>query len=198
MLEVKEWKWEKVKTKDRKEMTICCPYCNVTVRIYSDTRIFDADTGAIKYHIFKCPECYMPVTIGLDGEIIPPSRFLPFGGIQHLPAKIENMYNECRKCFANACFYSVIMLARTMIMHIAVDFGAPQNLNFVQYIDHLETEGYISRHNRTWVDKIRKMGNHYTHELDEATEDEANLAVVFIKQLLTNMYELPQMANRGV
>lgn len=195
MLDIKEWKWEKVRPKDKTEYTLLCPYCNVKVRATSDTRIFDADTGAIKHHIFKCPECYMPITIGLDGKIIPPSQFLPFEDIQHLPVKIEKMYRECRKSFSSACYYSVIMVARTMIMHIAADLGATSNLRFVEYIDYLENEEYISRHNRTWVDKIRKLGNQYIHELDEATEDEAKLAIIFIKHLLINVYELPQMAQ---
>lgn len=195
MIEIKEWTWEKVKPKERAEKTFCCPYCNVKVRATSDTRIFDADTGAIKYQIFKCPECYMPVTIGMDGEIIPPSQFLPFDDIQFLPTKIEKMYCECRKSFLNDCFYSVIMVARTMIMYIAADLGAETNLRFIEYIDYLEKEGYISRHNRTWVDKIRKLGNQYIHQLDEATKEEAELAIVFIMHLLINVYELPQMAK---
>jgi len=195
MLPVKEWKWERVKVRERTEKTVCCPYCNVTVRSASDIRIFDIDTGAIKYHIFKCPECYMPIIIGVDGEIIPPSRFLPFSDIQHLPIKIEKMYYECRKSFSIECFYSSVMVARTMLMHIAADLGATSGLPFIQYIDYLETEGYISQHNRTWVDKIRRLGNHYIHELDEATEEDAKLAIVFINHLLCNVYELPKMAQ---
>ena len=195
MLEFKEWKWEKVKFKERIEHTLCCPYCNVKVRASSDTRIFDASTGSIKYHIFKCPECCMPITIGLDGKIIPPSQFLPFEDIPFTPAKIEKMYAECRKCYSNECFYAVIMVARTMIMHIAADFGAATNLKFIEYIDYLENEGYIAKHSRPWVDKIRKLGNQYIHELDEATKEEADLAITFIMYLLINVYKLPAMAK---
>jgi hypothetical protein len=195
VIDIKEWKWEKVKPKEKTEHTLSCPYCNVKVRATSDTRIFDADTGAIKYHIFKCPECYMPITIGLDGKIIPPSLFLPFEDIPYLPTRIEKMYCECRKCFSNECFYSVIMVARTIIMHIAADLGAASNLKFIEYIDYLEKEGYISRRSRTWVDKIRRLGNQYIHELDEATKEEAELAIIFIMHLLIDVYKLPQMAK---
>jgi hypothetical protein len=194
MLAIKEWLWEKPSKRDRKEETFCCPYCNVTVRTTADTRIFDAELGAIQYHIFKCPQCCMPVTIGQDGSIIPPSMFLPFDDIQHLPENIEKMYIECRRSFSNECYYAVIMVARSLVMHIAVDKGAETNLRFVQYIDYLETEGFTSRHNRTWVDKIRERGNHYVHEIDEATKDEAALIIVFISHLLKNVYELPQLA----
>lgn len=195
MLEIKEWKWEKVKNKDKKELTLCCPYCNVRVRTTSDTRIFDVDTGAIKYDIYKCPECYMPITVGITGEIIPPSRFLPFDDVGHLPQKIEKMYNECRKSYANECYCSVVTVARTTLMYLAVDKGATVGLSFVQYIDHLEANGFISSHNRAWVDKIRNLGNHYVHRVDEATMEDAKLAMLFISRLLSSVYELPELAR---
>lgn len=193
-IEIKEWRWEKPSKRERKEETFLCPYCNVNIRTNADTRIVDAELGAIKYHIFKCTQCCMPVTIGQDGKIIPPSLFLPFDNIKYLPEKIENMYAECRKSFSSDCYYSVIMVARSLIMHIAADKGAASNLRFIQYVNYLESEGYISRHNRTWVDKIRERGNHYIHEIDEATKAEAERTIVFISQLLKNVYELPQMA----
>lgn len=192
---VKEWKWEKSTQKNKKEETLCCPYCGVKVRAASETRIFDVETGAIKYHIFKCPECFMPITIGLDGKTIPISQLLPFKDVSFLPPQIEKMYSECRKSFLNECYYSVIMVARTMIMHIAADKGAATNLKFIEYINYLETEGYIAKHNRTWVDKIRILGNQYIHELNDATKDEAELAINFIMYLLINVYELPEMAT---
>lgn len=62
MIAIKEWKWEKVKAKEKKEVTLYCPYCATRVRAESDTRIFDVESGSIKYHIHKCPECFMPIT----------------------------------------------------------------------------------------------------------------------------------------
>lgn len=197
MLAIKEWLWEKPSKREKKEETFRCPYCNVVVRTLADTRIVDAELGAIKYHIFKCTQCCMPVTIGQDGQIIPPSLFLPFEDIKFLPGKIEKMYIECRKSFSNACYYSVIMVARSLLMHIAVDKDADENLGFIEYVDFLEAEGHISRSNRSWVDKIRERGDHYLHEIDEATKVEAERTIVFVSQLLKNVYELPQMAMEG-
>jgi hypothetical protein len=195
MITIKEWKWEKVKAKERKEATLDCPYCATRVRAESDTRIFDTDSGSIKYHIHKCPECFMPIIIGLDGNIIPQSQVLPFEDVRYLPVRIEKLYNECRKSYGNECFHATIMVARSLLMHVAVDKGATSNLKFIQYIDYLETEGYISKHNRNWVDKIRITGNQYIHELDEATSEEANIVMIFIKQLLGNVYEMPELAR---
>jgi len=194
MFEIKEWRWEKPTKRDKTEKAFTCPYCSVRVKVPAETRIFDAETGAIKFHIFKCSNCCMPVTIGQDGSIIPPSLFLPFENITHLPEKIEKMYDECRKSFSAECYYSVIMVARSLIMRIAVDKGALVKLTFEKYVIYLQDQGYISQNNLIWVDKIRRLGNHFIHEVDEATKADAERSIVFVSQLLKNIYELPGMA----
>ena len=193
-IDIKEWTWEAVKKKDAPSKTIACPYCNVTVKAMSNTRIVDVATGAIKYHIHKCPECFMPVIIGLDGKIIPQSQLLPFEDVHFLPESIEKLYNECRKCYLNECYHSVIMVSRSLLMHVAVDKGDVVGKSFSKYIDYLENNGFIGSQNKAWVDKIRLIGNKYVHELDEATEDDAKKVILFIKQLLGNLYEMPQLA----
>ena len=99
MIDIHEWTWESVKKREIITKTIACPYCNVKVKAESNTRIIDVATGAIKYNIHKCPECFMPVIIGLNGDIIPQSQMLPFEDVRYLPVDIEKLYNECRKCF---------------------------------------------------------------------------------------------------
>lgn len=195
MLEIKEWNWVNLKRKDISTKTITCPYCNVKVQAESNTRIIDAETGAIKYHIHKCPECFMPVIIGLDGKIIPQSQILPFGDVRYLPESIEKLYIECRKCYLNECYHSVIMVARTLLMHVAVDKGDSTGKSFAQYISYFETNGFIGSQNKEWVDKIRTIGNKYVHQLDEATSEDAQKVILFIKQLLGNLYEMPQLAR---
>lgn len=194
MIDIKEWTWETVKKRETTTKTITCPYCNVRVQAASNTRIIDVATGSIKYNIHKCPECFMPVIIGLNGDIIPQSQLLPFEDVRYLPANIEKLYNECRKCFLNECYHSVIMVSRSLLMYVAVDKGDTAGKSFVKYIDYLESNGYIGAQNKAWVDKIRTIGNKYVHELDEATKEDAEKVIVFIKQLLGNLYEMPQLA----
>jgi len=195
MLEIKEWTWVNLKKKEISTKTITCPYCDVRVQAGSNTRIIDAETGAIKYHIHKCPECFMPVIIGLDGKIIPQSQILPFDDVRYLPPSIEKLYVECRKCYLNECYHSVIMVARTLLMHVAVDKGDSTGKSFAQYISYFETKGFIGSQNKEWVDKIRTIGNKYVHQLDEATSEDAQKVIMFIKQLLGNLYEMPQLAR---
>lgn len=87
------------------------------------------------------------------------------------------------------------MVSRTLLMYIAVDKGADVGKRFVEYIDFLEVNGYIGSQNKAWVDKIRKIGNKYTHEMGMATQEDADKVIVFIKQLLGNLYEMPHLAE---
>lgn len=79
-------------------------------------------------------------------------------------------------------------------MHIAVDKGDSAGKSFAAYIDYLEANGYIGVQNKAWVDKIRTIGNKYVHQLDEATEEDSRKVIIFLKQLLGNLYEMPQLA----
>ena len=195
MIDIREWTWEPIKKKEISTKTVTCPYCGVHVQASSSTRIVDTATGAIKYQIHKCPECFMPIIIGLNGEIIPQSQLLPYEDVRFLPANIEMLYNESRKCFLNECYHSVIMVSRTLLMHIAVDKGAGAGERFVDYINYLESNGYIGSQNKSWVDKIREIGNKYTHQLVMASQEDADKVIIFIKQLLGNLYEMPRLAE---
>lgn len=194
MIDIVEWAWESVKKKEAFPKTITCPYCGVRVQAIPTTRIVDQSSGAIKYHIHKCPECFMPVIIGLDGKIIPQSQLLPFEDVRFLPESIENLYNECRKSYQNECYHSVIMVSRLLLMHIAVDKGDVPGRKFIQYLDYLEAEGYIGSQNKPWVDRIRTIGNTYTHELVDASKEDAEKEILLLKQLLGNIYEMPRLA----
>lgn len=71
--------------------------------------------------------------------------------------------------------------------------GSVSLINIV--LDFLEVNGYIGSQNKAWVDKIRKIGNKYTHEMGMATQEDADKVIVFIKQLLGNLYEMPHLAE---
>lgn len=194
---LQEWTWVKPKAKDRKPATFICPYCAGDVVVAaSEAMIVDDITGMPKYHIYKCPRCHMPVTIAPDGSTIPPSLFLPFGEIGCLPSKIKQMYAECRESFANRGYYSVILVAHSLMVQIAIDKGADTNKGN-KYVDYLKKNGYIAEQEKVWVDKIRELGDHYINDTDEATKKDAERTIIFVSQILRNIYELPEMAREG-
>ena len=194
MMEIIEWKWVAARRNEKTPKAITCPYCGVKAQVLPHTRIVDVSTGTIKYTIHQCLECAMPVIIGLDGQVIPQTQSLPFADIRFLPPDIERLYNECRRCYLNGCYNAVIMVSRSLLMHIAVNMGDAAGKKFTQYIDYLEENGYIGKKNKAWVDKIRTIGNQYVHSMAEATGEDAKKVIVFLGQLLGNLYEMPQLA----
>lgn len=190
-----ELKWKKLTRKNKIEEAFSCPYCNSPVRVLAYLQLHDDELGVIMYYIFKCSICYMPIIMDRDKKILPPSQFLPFEDVRYLPPNIEKLYAECRMCYSNECYHSVIMVARTLLMYIAVDKGDVAGRNFVQYITYFADKGFIGSQNKDWVDRIRTIGNKYTHQLDEATAEDAEKVIVFIKQLLGNLYEMPVLAR---
>ena len=192
--EINERKSEKLTGRQRSSKTFCCPYCGVHASALAESRIVVPDTGAILYHVFTCPTCQMPVSIGQNGKVLPPSQVLEFEDVQCLPDTIATLYNECRLCYTHESYYATVLLARTMLMYIATDRSAPANKPFVTYINFLEEKQFITPHIKPWVDRLRTLGNHYVHDVTNATKEEAARAVTFIQYLLKTVYELPQMA----
>lgn len=192
--EINERKSEKLTGRQRVNKTFCCPYCGVHASASTESRIIVPDTGAILYHVVSCPRCQMPVSIGQNGKVLPPSQVLAFDDVQCLPDTIATLYNECRQCYTQGSYYATVLLARTMLMYIATDRGAPENKAFLTYINYLEEKQFVTSHIKPWVDRLRTLGNHYVHDVSNATKEEAARAVTFLQYLLKTVYELPKMA----
>jgi hypothetical protein len=81
-------------------------------------------------------------------------------------------------------------MCRKILMHIAVDKGDDQGRTFAQYLDFLESQGYMTPPMRPWVDQIRKNGNISTHEIPPADSARALGTLAFTAQLLKLTYEM--------
>jgi len=75
-------------------------------------------------------------------------------------------------------------------MHIAVDKGDVEGRNFAEYLNFLESNGYITPVMKPWVDVIRKNGNVATHEIPPADSARAMGTLAFTAQLLKIIYEM--------
>ena len=80
---------------------------------------------------------------------------------------------------------------RTLLAHIAVDKGAPDNLTFQGYITWLAEKHYVPPHSEGWVDHIRRMGNAATHDLRILTIDEAKGLLDFSEMILRFVHDYP-------
>ena len=186
-----KWKWEKTKAVNRQPEVLDCPYCNIRISTLPFNSLLNTELGVYRCHVHHCVACGMPLVLGINKKIIQPPLLLPFEDVQALPEKIESLYNECRKTLANHCFLSSITLARTLVMYVAVDLGAPEKERFIYYINYLEREGHIAPRARAWVDQIRNIGNKTIHEIVDFSKEEASLVLKFLMHLLIHVYELP-------
>lgn len=75
-------------------------------------------------------------------------------------------------------------------MHIAVQCGAKENLNFIEYVNYLDKENYIPKNSKKWVDIIRSKGNETNHEIKISDKKEAQQLIKFIEIIITLIYEI--------
>jgi hypothetical protein len=139
-----------------------------------------------------CPECNRPTYFERHQQTMP----LPAFG-EKVPnindSNVEALYEEARGCTAHGSFTSAVMLCRKLLMHIAVQQGAEQNLSFVAYVEYLDAKGYVPPNGKDWVDQIRSKGNEANHEIRLMAPGDAKNMVRFSEMLLRFIYEMPNM-----
>ena len=74
-------------------------------------------------------------------------------------------------------------------MHICVQLGAQENLKFIEYVNFLDTENYIPKNSKKWVDIIRKKGNDVNHEIVILNQKEAEQLITFSGIIINLIYE---------
>jgi len=141
-----------------------------------------------------CPTCSHGTVIDRNGITYPSPKF--GDELQGLPKEVSNAYDEARNCMSVNAFSACTLLCRKLLMHVAVDKGDTEGKNFTEYIDYLKTSGYITSAMDDWVDKIREGGNDATHKIPPATEKIAKNILLFIIQLLRNVYEMKFIADQ--
>jgi hypothetical protein len=80
-------------------------------------------------------------------------------------------------------------------MHVAVESGAKNNQTFLQYVDYLVDNNYTPPNSKTWVDKIRKLGNDANHEITIMSAQQAKDVIKFLEYLLKFRYEFPESVS---
>lgn len=189
--------WLDTSPVDRKGWT--CGYCgkNVGGDVGYVRESEMLDRGAHKI-IYICPHCENPTAfIEGDGGIIQQVPNATYGAdVESLPSAIHDLYQEVRRCMQYTAYTSAVLAMRKMLMHVAVDCGAPGNKRFVEYVNYLDESHYIPPNAREWVDAIRKMGNEATHEIVIVSELDAKNLLDFSEMLLKIVYEFPARIAR--
>jgi hypothetical protein len=139
--------------------------------------------------IYICGGCNRP-TYFEQLEMQTPAPVLG-NAVDKLPEKIDLLYREARETTQVRAYTACVLVCRKILMHVAVEQGAEQNLKFIQYVEFLAKSGHIPPHGKGWVDHIRKKGNEANHEINIMSDDEALELLSFVEMLLKFVYEFP-------
>lgn len=141
----------------------------------------------------RCIQCKLAVALnqGIASPAQKPLR-VPSG----LPKDESELWSEIRECLGVGAYTASVMLCRKLLMHVAVAHGlaakdskdrAP---SFAQCVDHLATEGIITKRMHPWIDRIREIGNEANHEIAPVAKDAALDVATFTQKLLELAYEM--------
>lgn len=187
--------WE---SKNIMNFTYTCGYCGS--RVTSERGMsLNIDNGAgysynsVSQGVYICPNCKYPTFIYEDMQV-PGNNY--GNSVAHVSKEVEDVYNEARKSFSVAAYTGSILLCRKLLMHVAVDFGAEENKNFVYYVNYLKDNHYVSQNSGEWIDSIRKFGNVATHQILVNTKEDAEKMIKFCEMLLKMNYEYPALMNQ--
>jgi len=161
-----------------------CGYCGFDVSSHEGLQTTSHSA------VFRiCGQCNCPTFFAWTGLQTPGPR--PGFPLHKLPTDISGLYEEARSSRSTNAFTGAVMLCRKLLMHIAVEKGAPMGKNFQEYVQWLIDERYAPRGAEQWVDFIRNRANEANHEITLMTEADADGILNLTEQLLRNVYELP-------
>jgi len=164
-----------------------CGYCGALVSSVLGYALHVRATKTQQSGLYICPGCKGPTFFAASGTRHPTAAL--GNPVQHLPADIEQAYEEARRCTSAGSYTGAVLLCRKMLMHIAVHRGADEGLPFIRYVEFLCEKGYAPPGSKEWVDHIRAKGNEATHELVTMAEGDAKLLLSFVEMLLRFSYE---------
>ncbi|TQO20991.1 uncharacterized protein DUF4145 [Rhodoglobus vestalii] len=173
----------------------------------------------------ECPNCAGTQLILLGYKTIssPITRWLRCANCEHglvqngsktspstLPLRVPKgvsggeleLWNEIRECLGGGTTTAAVMLCRKLLLHIAVSQGLHEkgengrSPNFLQAVNHLESEGVITKKMRVWVDRIKDVGNEANHVIASVSKAQAMDVAEFTEQLLRLTYEMDYLIEK--
>jgi len=187
-----EWEGTRNRQSGFRTMSYRCGYCDRQVSASEGYWCVERMGSTLMHEIAICPHCNQPTYFERHQQTVP----LPAFGdcVPHINNElIESVYEEARRCTAIGGYTAAAMLCRKILMHVAVEKGADENLKFVQYVDYLAAKGYVPPDGKGWVDTIREKGNDANHEIQIISADDARLIVRFTEMLLRFVYEMAHL-----
>lgn len=173
-----------------------CGYCGTDT---TPSRGWDTDSASgDQGFVLICSYCNRPSFVETHNRDVirtTPSTILG-DEIVGLPDDVQVLYNEARKCTSINAYTSAVLACRKILMHVAVEKGAKEGKNFIEYVDFLAQNNYIPPDGREWVDHIRSKANEANHEIAVMGLSEADDLISFTEMLLRLVYEFKHRLNK--
>jgi hypothetical protein len=191
-----ELKWSD--TKKLSPKSCVCGFCGTKISSnegFSGIGRSPKPSDFFPVYIYICSGCNQPIFFDVFGRQHPSSNYGEF--IENIPQnEIALLYDEARNCYGCGAYTASVMCCRKLLMHIAVDKGAPENKKFFEYVDFLISNHYIHADSKEWVDLIRQIGNDANHEIKIMAETDAILLIDFISMILKILFDYPARAKK--
>lgn len=173
-----------------------CGYCGTDT---TPSQGWNTDSvNGYKGLVLICSYCNRPTFVEVVYSSVVGTTPSPTLGdeIIGLPDDIQGLYDEARKCTSISAYTSAVLSCRKILMHVAVEKGAKEGKNFIEYVDFLAQNGYIPPDGKEWVDHIRSKANEANHEIAIMGLPEADDLISFTEMLLRLVYEFKHRLNK--
>jgi hypothetical protein len=184
------WNWSGTASFGNRSYT--CGYCGNKVAPHQGYHATHSVSRGQQRFIYLCPNCAGPTYFSDSGKQTPSVRIgNEVKGITD--TSVAALYDQARDCTSLGAYTASTLLCRKILMNLAVQHGEVPGKSFMEYIEYLNSKGYVPPNGKAWVDKIRTKGNEATHEIRLIEEDESSQILTFTEMLLKFSYEFPSM-----
>jgi hypothetical protein len=140
-------------------------------------------------YIHVCSACKRPSFFDAGSKTTVPGTRVG-ASLKRLPPAVASLWDEARDCMSARAYTAAAMLARKLLMNLAVHEGAKADLKFFEYVEYLVSNGYVPPKGKNWVTRIKDKGNEANHEIRQVLEPEAREVIELTELLLRFNYEL--------
>jgi hypothetical protein len=178
---------------DVEAATWTCGYCGDRVSSIKGWYAGEATDGSGRQIAWVriCPSCRGATYFSPNGKRSPTNA--PGEPVPNVPTDLSRLYEEARSSSGVGAYTAAVLTCRKILMHIAVEEGAPAGKSFVEYVEYLANNGFVPPKGKGWVDYIRRRGNEANHEIVVMEETDATALVNFVGMLLKFIYQFPNM-----
>lgn len=171
-----------------------CPHCSnraTPLLVATSSQVLNSQKNEAlpNTKIYACPSCTYPtIFVEAEGRYIPGQTLAK--PVRNLPDVISTLYKEASNAASVGAYTACAMVARKILMNLAVLEGAPENKTFKFYVDYLAQNGFVPKKGQPWVDKIREKGNEATHEIELTSPEDAKDVMYLTENLLRFNFEM--------